>query len=114
MAENQGEQGQGNEPEEIAAEDVAGAQETPGAEQLSREQQIVGEPLDESLERAGEETAMAQGRPADAEEDDVEYVEEPPRQKPAIPGMDLEVDIVPEGEVALGDRPRYSEDEDYE
>jgi small subunit ribosomal protein S9 len=113
MAENQGEQGQGNEPEEIAAEDVAGAQETPAADPLSREQQIVGEPLDESLERAGEETSIAQGRPAD-EEDDVEYVEETPRQKPAIPGMDLEVDIVPEGQEALGDRPRYSEDEDYD
>jgi small subunit ribosomal protein S9 len=28
--------------------------------------------------------------------------------------MDLEVDIVREGEEAFGDRPRYSEDEDYE
>src|SRR3954471_1586538 len=110
MAENQGEQGQGNEPEEIAAEDAVGAQETPDAGQLSREQQIVGEPLDESLERAGEETSMATGRAGE----DAEYVEEAPRQKPAIPGMDLEVDIVPEGEEALGDRPRYSEDEDYD
>jgi small subunit ribosomal protein S9 len=113
MADNQGEQGQGNEPEEIAAEDAVGAQETPAAEQLSREQQIVDEPLAESLERAGEETSMATGRAAQDEED-VEYVEEGPRQKPAIPGMDLEVDIVPEGEEALGARPRYSEDEDYE
>ncbi len=110
MAENEGEQGQVNEPE---TEDAAGAQETPGAEQLSREQQIVGEPLDESLERAAEETSMATGRTEDAEEAE-EFVEETPRQKPAIPGMDLEVDIVPEGEEALGGRPRYSEDEDYE
>jgi small subunit ribosomal protein S9 len=113
MAENEGEQGQVNEPDEIAAEDAVGAQETPGAEQLSREQQIVGEPLDESLERAGEETSMATGR-ADEDEEDVEYVEERPREKPAIPGMDLEVDIVREGEEAFADRPRYSEDEDYE
>jgi small subunit ribosomal protein S9 len=113
MAENQGEQGQGNEPEEIAAEDAVGAQETPEAEQLSREQQIVGEPLDESRERAAEETSMATGRTGEDEED-VEYVEERPREKPAIPGMDLEVDIVREGEEAFADRPRYSEDEDYE
>src|SRR3954453_16501217 len=112
MAENEGEQGQVNEPDEVAAEDTVGAQETPGPEQLSREQQIVGEPLDESLERAGEATSMATGRVEN--EDDVEYVEETPRQKPAIPGMDLEVDIVPEGEEALAGRPRYSEDEDYE
>ncbi len=32
--------------------------------------------------------------------------------KPAIPGMDLEVDIVREGDDVLGDRTRYSEDED--
>jgi small subunit ribosomal protein S9 len=38
-------------------------------------------------------------------------VPETPRVKPAIPGMDLEVDIVREGEEALGGRPRYSEDE---
>ena len=30
--------------------------------------------------------------------------------KPAIPGKDLEVDIVPEGEDALGRASRYSED----
>ena len=40
--------------------------------------------------------------------------DETPRVKPAIPGMDLEVDIVREGEEALGGRPRYSEDEDDE
>ena len=51
---------------------------------------------------------MATGR---ADEEDVEYVEETPREKPAIPGMDLEVDIVPEGEEALNERLRYSEDE---
>ena len=54
--------------------------------------------------------------PATGAEDeaDDEFVEETPRVKPAIPGMDLEVDIVPEGEEALGGRLRYSEDEDYE
>jgi small subunit ribosomal protein S9 len=113
MAENEGEQGQVNEPEEIAAEDAVGAQETPTERQLEREQAIVDEPVAESEQRAGEATSMA-GPATGDEEEDVEYVEETPREKPAIPGMDLEVDIVREGEEALGDRPRYSEDEDYE
>src|SRR3954447_15137764 len=112
MAENEGEQGQVNEPEEVAAEDAVGAQETPTERQLEREQAIVDEPVAESEQRIGEATSMAGGRPV--EEEDVEYVEETPREKPAIPGMDLEVDIVPEGEEALGAHPHYSEDEDYE
>jgi small subunit ribosomal protein S9 len=45
------------------------------------------------------------------EELEDEYIEEKPREKPAIPGMDLEVDIVREGDEAFRDRPRYSEDE---
>ena len=97
MAENQGEQGQVNEPEEIAAEDAVGAQETPTERQQQREQAIVDEPVAESEQRAGEATSMAQGR----DEEDLEYIEESPREKPAIPGMDLEVDIVREGEDAL-------------
>jgi len=113
MAENEGEQGQVNEPEELAAEDVVGGQETPTERQLEREQAIVDEPVAESEQRAGEATSMA-GPATGDEEEDVEYVEETPREKPAIPGMDLEVDIVREGEEALGDRPRYLEDEDYE
>src|SRR3954466_2800752 len=105
------EQGEVNEPEETAAETSVGEQETPTERQLEREQAIVDEPVAESEQRIAEATAP---EPAAEAEEDLEYVEETPRQKPAIPGMDLEVDIVPEGEVALGDRPRYSEDEDYE
>jgi small subunit ribosomal protein S9 len=114
MAENEGEQGQVNEPDEIAAEDAVGAQETPTERQVEREQAIVDEPVAESEQRAAEATSMAGPAAGDEEEEDVEYVEETPREKPAIPGMNLEVDIVREGEEALGDRPRYSEDEDYE
>jgi small subunit ribosomal protein S9 len=52
--------------------------------------------------------ASAVPQPAGAEED-VEEDEAPaPREKPAIPGADLEVDIVLEGE----DRPSWSEDVD--
>jgi small subunit ribosomal protein S9 len=110
MAENQGEQGQVNEPEEIAAEDAVGAQETPTERQQEREQRIADEPVAESEQRISEAAAPS---PPPSRDEDVEYVEERPREKPAIPGLELEVDIVPEGEEALG-RPRYSEDEDYE
>ena len=47
-------------------------------------------------------------------EDDVEEDDEPatPRVKPAIPGADLEVDIVREGEEALRGGSAYDEDEE--
>ena len=46
--------------------------------------------------------------------DDADEDEEPatPRQKPAIPGMDLEVDIVAEGEDALRGGSPYGDEED--
>jgi small subunit ribosomal protein S9 len=101
-------QGDVGEPDELAAEDVVGGQETPTPRQQDREQAIADEPVAESEQRAPEATeATTAGAPsggpgpaeADAEEDDdVEYVEEAPRVKPEIPGMDLEVDIVREGE----------------
>ena len=98
------------EPEEIASEDVVGAQETPGPDALDREQAIVGEPVAESERIAAEETSITGG----GVDEDLEYIEETPREKPAIPGMDLEVDIVREGEGLLGgERQRYSEDDDY-
>jgi small subunit ribosomal protein S9 len=106
------EQGEVNEPEELAAEDVVGGEETPTPRQQEREQAIVDEPVAESEQRAGEATAMAGPRRGD-EEEELEYIEETPREKPAIPGMDLEVDIVREGDEAIPMRPRYSED-DYE
>jgi small subunit ribosomal protein S9 len=114
MAENEGEQGQVNEPEEIAAEDAVGAQETPTERQQEREQAIADEPVAESEQRIAEAAApsLPPSREEDAgDEEGVEYVEEKPREKPAIPGMDLEVDIVREGDEAFRDRPRYSEDE---
>jgi small subunit ribosomal protein S9 len=110
---------QPEQPEEIASEDVAGGQETPSADALDSEQAIVDEPVAESERIAAEETPIT-GSPESAPtaeaggDDDLEYIEEDatPRVKPAIPGMDLEVDIVREGEGLLGgDRPRYSEDE---
>jgi small subunit ribosomal protein S9 len=101
---------QPEQPEEVAAEDVVGGQETPSADALDREQAIVDEPVAESEQRAAEETSITG---ADGEED-LEYIEEKPREKPAIPGMDLEVDIVREGDELMGGRPRYSEDDVYD
>ena len=51
--------------------------------------------------RAAADAAVAEAAAADAEDEDDEFVEETPRVKPEIPGMDLEVDIVREGEEAL-------------
>ncbi len=49
---------------------------------------------------------------ASADGQDDEYVEETPRVKPEIPGMDLEVDIVREGEDALREEDEYGDDAD--
>jgi len=114
---------------EIAAEDSVGAQEQPTPRQQEREQAIVDEPVAESEQLIAEATAPSAAdapgaSPADADapadpptagpepavEDLEEDDEEAPRVKPAIPGMDLEVDIVPEGEDAL--RSEDDEDED--
>jgi small subunit ribosomal protein S9 len=101
-------QGEVNEPDEIAAEDTAGAAEQPTEGQQEREQAIADEPVAESEQRVAEAATPADA-PAPAEaaagaegDDDEEPGEEPtPRVKPEIPGADLEVDIVREGEEAL-------------
>jgi len=96
---------------EIAAEDAVGAQEQPPEAQLDREQQIVDEPVAESEQRLAEQTDVVASTPEQDVEEDAD--EEPaPRVKPAIPGMDLEVDIVREGEEALrGGEDGYEYDE---
>jgi small subunit ribosomal protein S9 len=69
------------------------------------------EAADEAPAPAAEADAEAApaAEAADAEAaDDEEYEEPKPREKPAIPGADLEVDIVLDSE----DRPSWSEDED--
>src|SRR4051795_11669060 len=99
------EQGEVDEPEELAAEDVVGAEETPTERQLERAQAIVDEPVAESEQRIAEATApagpeaspSATDAPAEPGED-VEEEPATPRVKPEIPGMDLEPDIVLEGE----------------
>src|SRR3954453_23322010 len=151
MADDESKQGEVNEPEEIAAEDAVGSQETPTERQLEREQAIADEPVAESEQRIAEASAPSEppsrdepeaggcGVPSEppsrdepeaeevvvpseppsrdepeaeevvlegddvVSEGDVEDVEEEPtpRVKPEIPGMELEPDIVREGEEAL-------------
>jgi small subunit ribosomal protein S9 len=112
MAESNDNVNETPEPEEIASEDVVGGQETPSPDALDREQQIVNETPGESELIAAEETSITNA--AETADEDLEYIEETPREKPAIPGMDLEVDIVREGEDAIAARPRYSEDDPFD
>ena len=89
---------QGSEPDETPTEGEptaeAAAPEEPTAE-------AAAEPV------AEEEPAAAEPAAAEEPAAEEEFVDETPRVKPEIPGMDLEVDIVREGEDALRD-----EDED--
>jgi small subunit ribosomal protein S9 len=111
MAENED---QVNEPEETPAEETpaeetpaAEAEETPAAEEAPAEEAPA--PAAEPVAEADE--VVVEGDEVLTEEDVEEFAPATPRVKPAIPGMDLEVDIVREGDEAFRDRPRYSEDE---
>ena len=117
-------QGEVNEPEEIAArgepegrdtiaaEGSVGEQEQPSERQLDREQAIVDEPVAESEQRLAESTDVVASTPAADHSDEDDDGEPTPRVKPAIPGMDLEVDIVREGEDALRGGDGYEYDEE--
>ena len=113
--------------EETPVED-APVEETPTAEETPEEPTAAAE-AEEAAEEAApaaeeapaEEAAPAAEAPAEEaaptaeadESDDDEDEEAPaPREKPVIPGADLEVDIVREGEAALRGESEY--DEDYE
>jgi small subunit ribosomal protein S9 len=99
-------QGEVSEPEEIAAEDSVGSQETPTERQQEREQAIADEPVAESEQRIAEAAAPEPAAEQEGGEEEFVEVEETPRVKPEIPGLDLEVDIVREGDET------YREDED--
>jgi small subunit ribosomal protein S9 len=80
--------------DEPAAEEAAPAEESP-ADETAPADPPTAEPVAE----------------ADDADDDGEEEEAAPREKPAIPGMDLEVDIVREGETPLrGEGSEYDED----
>ena len=140
MAENHkpsgSEQGEVNEPEQIAAEDSVGSQEQPTERQQEREQAIVDEPIAESEQRIAEATGLptadspttaaaattdaaaaadaAATTDADATTDaTTDAGDATPRLKPEIPGADLTPDIVLEGDDPLG-RGETEYDEDGE
>jgi small subunit ribosomal protein S9 len=91
-------------PETPAAEEPTPAEEpAPAEEPVAAE-----EPAPAAEEPAAEPVAEAA---ADSDEQDDDEEEAAPREKPAIPGMDLEVDIVREGETPLrGEGSGYDED----
>jgi small subunit ribosomal protein S9 len=117
---------------EVVAEETpqpeAAAEETPQREATTDEaptpepvaEQSVPEPSAEAVEA---QAAEQEAPPAAAVEEDEEDEDEPaPRVKPEVPGMHLEVDIVPEGVDPLGREAQldpyatdpYAVDEDLE
>jgi small subunit ribosomal protein S9 len=99
--------------EQAAAEEPVAAQE-PAAEEPAAEEPAAAEepvPAEPVAEAPAADAPAAAAEPtADAEDDDEE--EPAPRQKPEIPGADLEVDLVMEG-AERGESP-YDEDDDGE
>ncbi len=86
--------------EEIIAEAVEEAVVEIVAEEIAEE--LVEEAIVEEIIAEAVEEAVAEEIVAEAEEEE-EFEEEPaPREKPAVPGAHLEVDIVPEGVDPLG------------
>jgi small subunit ribosomal protein S9 len=92
--------------EETPAEEPV-VEETPAEEPVA-EEPVAEAPAEEPAaeEPAQEPVAEAAEPTAPSEDEAEEFVEETPRVKPEIPGMDLEVDIVREGEEP------FREDED--
>ena len=82
--------------EEPVAEEPAAAEE-PEAEEPVAEEPAAEEPV---AEAAPAQEPVAAAPPAEADEEE-EFEELAPRQKPEIPGADLIPDIVPEGEQFL-------------
>jgi len=81
-----------------AAEETAAAEETPAAPEETPTAQEA--PADEATPQGDPvAAAAADATPAASRDEDLEedYVDETPRVKPEIPGIDLEVDIVEEG-----------------
>ncbi len=100
-----------------AAEEGAAAAEPPAVEPAGEghavptadAQEIAGSAEDAALEAAQERDDRQAETIAASEEDLDEDVEEAPREKPAVPGAHLEVDIVPEGADPLGQGEEYED-----
>jgi small subunit ribosomal protein S9 len=105
-------------PEEETPAEDAPVEETPTAEETPEEPTAAAEAEEAAEEQAAEEQPAAEEEaPAEepvAEAEEAEEEEAAPREKPLIPGADLEVDIVREGEAALrGEGSPYNEDDEY-
>jgi small subunit ribosomal protein S9 len=85
--------------------------ETPAAEEPQAEQAAPAEETP-AAEEAPTAEPVAEAPAVEVEDVEDEYVEETPRVKPAIPGADLEVDLVFEGSEER--RSEYDEDADDE
>ncbi len=81
-------------------------------EEIAEEAPVAEAPADEvPAADAAEDAPEATDAPtADDDSDDEDEAEVAPRAKPSIPGMDLEVDIVTEGQDPLGRETLYDED----
>jgi small subunit ribosomal protein S9 len=110
---------------EAEEQPAAEAEEQPAAE---AEEQPAAEAEEQPAPEAEEQpTAEAQEQPVAEEspevqvegdevltDEDLEEIDERPREKPAIPGADLEVDIVREGDDVLRGETRWDEDAEDE
>jgi small subunit ribosomal protein S9 len=94
-------------PEPTPEETPAAAEEAPEAAPETEAAPAAAESGD-AAEAPQAEAPAAPAAAAEGGDDTADEAPATPRVKPAIPGADLEVDIVLDGE----DRPRYSEDED--
>jgi small subunit ribosomal protein S9 len=82
--------------ESATAQEPEAAEASPAQEPEAVEPQEPGAPVAESPQQAHERAAAIE-EPAAAAEDEEDEEEPAPREKPAVPGAHLEVDIVPEG-----------------
>ena len=108
------EENQGNTPEEeTPTPEQEPTAEAPEQEATPAEEPTPAEPVAEETPAEAPAAEAPAAEPEALEEDEDDDEEPAPRVKPAIPGMDLEVDIVREGEEALRGEDGYSEyDED--
>jgi small subunit ribosomal protein S9 len=97
--------------EPVASEEPVAAPEASATEEPAPAEEPVAAPEASATEEPApaEEPAPPIAADAAVEEDDEEEEEPAPREKPAVPGAHLEVDIVPEGVDPLGRSEGYED-----
>lgn len=105
MADEQTPEGEAQEPHAVPTEEQQ-PEVVPAGEghavPTAEAQEIAGSAEDAALEAAQEAQDAQAQELAESEEEEEEAEAETPREKPAVPGAHLEVDIVPEGVDPLG------------